>query len=237
MEVERMKRQFTVLAVLFLFVFTSASALAGGRPDKDYRDWFGHFAMGASLPTANLDDIVDDAFYLNGGATYWPNNWAMGINLDLGWAEHDVSRAALDAINDAIDADPGNMGSVTGGDVAVWSGSVNAIWGPDMGGSVGFYVIGGVGLDYIDSKLTTQGLVYYPPFCDPWWGWCIPGGVGPGTLIVASDSTWKFAWNAGIGIDFELASGSKLYLEAKYRLADTDRASTGVVPIVLGFRW
>ena len=94
-----MKRRFMVVAVLFLFVFASASALAGGRPDKDYRDWFGHFAVGAALPSAHLDDFVDDAIYVNGGATYWPSDWALGLNLDLGWAENDLSSDVIRAIN------------------------------------------------------------------------------------------------------------------------------------------
>ncbi len=130
-----------------------------------------------------------------------------------------------------------NPGTVTGGDVDIWSLSVNTIWGPDTAGSVGFYVTGGVGLDFIDGKVTTQALVYYPPICDPWYWWCIPGGVGPGTVIAGEKDTTEFAWNAGLGVDFELNGGSKVYIEAKYHSAETDRASTEVIPIVIGYRW
>ena len=37
--------------------------------------------------------------------------------------------------------------------------------------------------------------------CDPWWGYCYPGVV-PGQAIVASISTTKFGWNAGLGVEF-----------------------------------
>ena len=232
-----MKRHVTVWVVCCVFFFASASALAGGRPDKPYKDWFGHFAAGYSFAESDFGDIVDDDLYLNGGATYWPEDWAIGIDLDLAWSQYDLSNSAIGAINDLIDADPLNMGSVTGGDINVWSLSVNAMWGPNTGGSVGFYVIGGVGVDFIDGKITNQQLVYYPPICDPWYWWCIPGGVGPGTVIVGSKDTTEFAWNAGIGVDFELGGGSTLYLEAKYHAAETDRASTAFIPFVIGYRW
>ena len=44
-----MNRTARVLAIGCLFCFASASVLAGGRPDKDWRSWFGHFSGGYSL--------------------------------------------------------------------------------------------------------------------------------------------------------------------------------------------
>ena len=232
-----MKRPVMVAAIGCVVFLASAAALAGGRPDKSYKDWFGHFAAGYSVASGDIGDIIDDDFYVNGGATYWPENWAAGIDLDLSWAEYDISSSAIRAINDAIASDPGNSGSVTGGDVTDWSFSVNAIWGPNTGGSVGFYVIGGVGVDYLEGQITDNGLVYYPPICSPWYWWCVPGGVGPGTFIVGKTDSWEFAWNAGLGVDFELGSGSTVYLEAKYHVVETDRASSELIPLVFGIRW
>ena len=167
-----------------------------------------------------------------------PENWAAGIDLDLAWSEYDLSSSAIRAINEAIlEEDPLNLGSVTGGDVEVWSLAINTIWGPDLGGSVGFYLTGGVGMDFIEGKITDNQLVYYPPICDPWYWWCYPGGVGPGTVIVGKEETTEFAWNAGIGLDFEVGSGSQVYVEARYHSAETERESTVFTPLVIGFRW
>ncbi len=232
-----MKRYVTACVVCCVFFLASATALAGGRPDKSHKDWFGHFAGGYSLAGTDFGSIVDDDFYVNGGATYWPDDWAAAINLDLAWSEYDVSGSSIRVLNDLIDEDPGNMGKVTGGDVSIWSLSVNSIWGPDTGGSVGFYLIGGVGVDFIEGQVTNEQLVYYPPICDPWYWWCIPGGVGEGTVVVGKRDTTEFAWNAGIGIDFELSGGSTLYVETKFHSAETDRAATEVIPIVIGYRW
>ena len=66
---------------------------------------------------------------------------------------------------------------------------------------------------------------------------CFPGGVGPGQAVVASESTTEFTWNAGLGISFEMKGGSELYIEAKYKSAETNRESTETIPLVIGVRW
>ena len=98
-----------------------------------------------------------------------------------------------------------------------------------------FAVTAGIGIAFLDARLTTPGLVTYPPICG--WYWCVPGGVGPGTIVKAKESTEEFSYNAGIGIDFELGGSTQLYIEATYHSAETARASTDYIPIVLGVRF
>ena len=232
-----MRRTLIALTVLGMALVAAQPSLAGGRPDKDWKNWFGQIAAGYSFGQGTFGDIVDDDFYINGGATYWPDDWGMGINLDVSYDDRDISGAAIRAINDALAAIDPLLGSVAGGDVRTWGFSVNAIWSPKSSGGAGFYLIGGVGFDDIKARLLDNGLVYYPPVCDPWYWWCVPGGVGPGTIVVGQTSSTEFTWNAGLGWSFELSSGSQIYLEAKYKSAETDRESTETVPFVLGFRW
>ena len=96
-------------------------------------------------------------------------------------------------------------------------------------------MVGGIGGYYLDGRLTSTGLVYYPPGCGYWWCW--PGSVGPGTLIRGSESTTEFGYNLGLGLTFEMGSGSQLYLEAKYHRIETDPVATEYVPLVVGYRW
>ena len=96
-------------------------------------------------------------------------------------------------INDAL---PPDAGLVNDGEVSIWSLSVNGQWGPDLGGPVGLYVTAGIGIDWLDAELTDDALVYYPPVCDPWFWWCVPGGVGPGTVVRADEDATEFGWNA-----------------------------------------
>jgi len=197
-----------IVFVLCLVTLTANSVLAGGRPDKSRQKWFGQVAGGFSFAQSDFGDIVDDDLILSGGATYWPEDWKVGINLDASYDKRDISSSAIRAINQALqDIDP-DLGTVTGGDVRTWGFSVNAVWG--LGGhGKGLYLIGGV----------------------------YPGGVGPGTFVRAKESTTDFAWNAGLGYTFELDSGSVIFVEARYKTVETDRESTVTVPLVVGFRW
>ncbi len=65
---------------------------------------------------------------------------------------------------------------------------------------------------HVSAELTDEGLVYYPPICDPWYWWCYPGGVGVGTFIVGSRSSDEIGWNLGLGCAFRNGA----YLEAKF---------------------
>ena len=79
--------------------------------------------------------------------------------------------------------------------------------------------------------------MYYPPVCDPWFWWCVPGGYGPGTVVRAKESTTEFGWNVGLGVTHRLSGGSELFFEAKYQVIETDRISTEYIPLNIGIRW
>lgn len=229
-----MKRRLVFLiCVAFVVGLLSSGSALGGRPDKDWKDWFGHLAIGYVVPEGDFGDAVDDTWNLSGGATWWPG--AVGLDLDLAWNDFDVSSEAIRRLNDELE--PPSDGTIDDGDITVWSLTADAIWSPDTQGSVSFYLAGGIGTYYLDGKLTTRGLVYYPPSCQPYPPyWCYPGGVGSGNIIVGSESSWEFGYNAAIGINFELASGSQIYVEGKYHYIDMSPALT-YIPIQVGYRW
>lgn len=213
------------------------TALAGGRPDDSYRNWFGHAAAGVDFAAGDFADVVDDAFAIRGGATYWPSDKPYGIQLEVAYSKHDFSSSAIRAINDAIqDIDP-QLGSVSGGDVDDWSFSISAIWSLGPSTSTGPYLTAGLGLDRVEASITDDGLVYYPPICDPWWWWCVPGGVGPGTVVVASEDSTELSWTLGAGYAFRMGGRSLVFLEARYKSVQTDPETTQVIPLLVGIRW
>jgi len=228
-----MKHRFVFFLLGLALVCALTPVEAGARPDKG-KDIFGHISTGWMMPTGDFGDIVDDEWYFDGGVLYWPEDWAIGLNFDLGYTKPDIKSSIIRAINDEI---PVGDGSIDGGDVEIWSLGVNGVWGPDTDSSVGFYLTAGVGVDFIEGRLTDTALVYYPPICDPWFWWCIPGGVGPGTVVRLKEDTTEFSWNAGVGVTFELMSGSQIFIEARYKTAETDPRATEYIPIVVGYRW
>lgn len=219
-----------------LCALTLSGAWAGGRPNDSARSWFGDISVGWAFPQSDANDILDDDWTLGGGVLFWPSDWSIGIQADVSWVKFDISDQAIDAINDAIALDPQNGGRVDDGDVETWQLLLNGIWSPGNSES-GFYVTGGVGVYYLDATVTNTELVYYPPFCDPWYyWWCVPGGVGPGSVVKGSESSTEYGFNAGFGWDFDAGDG-KVFLEAKYHYISTDSEDLYYVPITIGYRW
>jgi opacity protein-like surface antigen len=214
-----------------------STAQAGGRPDDSYQDWFGHIGGGLNLAQGDFGDVVDDGLAFRGGATWWPADKPFGVQIEAAFSTYDISSSAIRDINDAIEAIDPEIGSVSGGDVDDWSFSVNAIWSLGASTSQGFYLMAGIGIDNVERSLTDDGLVYYPPICDPWWWWCTPGGVGPGTVVVASEDSTEFSWNIGLGYSFPLGGNSLMYVEARYKSVHTDPETMQVIPLTVGIRW
>jgi hypothetical protein len=225
-----------ILTAVALTIFMGATvASAQPRPNKSWKSWFGHADLSYALAEGEAGNVLDDGFSIGGGATYWPEQWKIGLVLDLDYTEFDISNSTIRNINQAI-IDGGGSGTISGGDASLWSLSINGTWSPSDTGE-GFYVIGGIGGYDVDARVTEDALVWYPPICDPWFWWCTPGGVGPGTAVRASTSSTEFGWNAGLGWAFEVGEGSQLYIEARFHSVDTSPEATEFLPLTIGFRW
>jgi opacity protein-like surface antigen len=229
-----MRNHRTIAIAATLLLTLSASAWAGGRPDKDWKNWFGEFSLDYALAEETFGDLFEDDLGFSAGAVYWPSDWNVGIGLSLDYAQFDVRSQVVDAFNAQLG--PGD-GSITGAQIDTFTLMADVNWSP-TGPDGPFYLTGGVGGAYLDGKVTDNGLVYYPPVCDPWWWWCYPGGYGPGTVVVRSRSTTRFAWNAGIGLSFEVGDNeSQIFIEAKYQSVETSPKATTTIPLSVGFRW
>ena len=229
--------RFVNLTCVFLVAaLVGANAYAGGRPDSSSRDWFGEINGGYAFATSTTSDFLDDDWTLGGSAIYWPSSWAVGIALDVNYWQMDLSNNSIQAINDAIDADPGNTGQITGGDFENWQFGLNAIWSLGSDQSDGLYLTGGISWNSVTGRVTDEGLVYYPPICDPWFWWCYPGGVGPGTFIVGEQSGDEFGWNVGLGYSFPNTEG-RGYVELRYEWIEFEGESVEYIPLTIGYRW
>jgi len=216
-----MRRKLVTPIVLVMVALLCISS-AWAQPRKSWKSWYGHIAGGYNSLSGDAGDVADDGLNINGGATYWPEPWPLGLTLELGFNKSDITSEAAAAAD------------ATGGNADIWSLTAGAVWSPDTDGKVGFQLSGGIGGYHLDADLTELGL-FVGPVCSPWFWWCAPG-IGVGDVIVGSVSTTKFGWNGGIGITFELESDSVIYLEAKYHSVGT-KVSTEYIPIVIGYRW
>ena len=222
--------------VALLATLALSTASAGGRPDDSGRDWFGYIGAGYSFTSGATADVLDDDWAFSGGAIYWPSHWPVGVSLDVAYSDFSLSSSAVQAINNAIDQDPNNDGDITGGGVDYWQVGLNGIWSLGQDNSKGLYLTGGIGWFHVEGRVEDVGLVYYPPVCDPWYWWCYPGGVGPGTFIVGKRSTDEFGWNLGAGYSFDVTNG-QVFIEAKYTQIQWGEENIEFIPLTIGFRW
>jgi len=197
-----------------------AGLLLGGstmaQPKKD-KDWTGNIAIGWSGLEGTAGDALGDDLILNGGAVYKPSDWPLGVFFDMAYSNYDIKSAELDAA--------GLQGDVS--DVSLSSGF---LWSKSFGGKVGFYLQGGISGYYLDAEVTETTTVVV---CDPWWWWCY---VDDGEIVWASQDSTEFGYNAGVGLTFDMASDSQLYVEARYHWIDADQ-TVEYIPIVVGYRW
>ena len=218
-----MKRKFRIIFICTLAVLLASSAWAG-RPDKNWKSWFGHFAGGYSSVTGDASSVVDNGWNLNGGATYWPESWPIGIDLELGYNDLGIKSETLASL-DGVDS----------ANFTAWSMTADAMWGPKPGGTVNVYLAGGLGVYRVNASLG-EDAIFNGIICDPWYLWCYPGLI-PGTKVLFDETQTKMGFNFGAGITFEVGLGSQIYIEAKYHRVETDPAALEYIPVVVGYRW
>jgi hypothetical protein len=103
-------------------------------------------------------------------------------------------------------------------------------------GSVGGYVIAGIGW-YHRTVFFTQPGVAFVPFYDPWWGFFGTAAVQT-NQVLSQYSRDALGGNAGFGLTFKLGeTGAKLYTEARYHYINTARTATQTIPVTVGIRW
>lgn len=92
----------------------------------------------------------------------------------------------------------------------------NVLFNPATESRVKPYVVTGAGVYWRPVTVTTPGAGYVPPYCDPWFYWCYPGGIVPVDYILAEETSTDFGINLGGGVNFGLSDAVSFYAEARY---------------------
>jgi opacity protein-like surface antigen len=205
-----------------------AASSADAQPNKPWKWVYGHVSGGYVMPQGEAGDSLDDGWNISGGATFRKQNWPVAFVVELGYNDIDIADEALWGTDEK--GDPARIAD--SGSVNVWAITGDVMWSTKNEGKAGFYIVGGVGMYYLDGKLTNS--VWVPGWGCGWY-WCAPGWW-PADAVVGSASTWEWGYNAGVGVTFNLASDSQIFIEAKYHWIQTD-VTGEYLPIVIGYRW
>ena len=182
-------------------------------------------------------------FNIGGGFTQTVGN--TGRNLDNGWnVGAGVGYNFNPYIGAMIQTDFNSLGinSTTlnnigfpGGDVHVFSATLDPIVHLNPHGHLDFYIIGGGGLYHRYQEFTAPSIATVTGF-DPFFGFY--SADVPSTQILASSSVNKPGANIGAGIAFGTRWHAKLYAEARYHhIFMSNGQRMDYVPVTFGIRW
>ncbi len=206
------------LAVIASFGFLCAGAMNAQE--------FSHFAFnvggGFTQPVGNTGRHLDTGWNIQGG---------MGINFSPyvgALVQVDYNRMGINS------ATLTNLG-FPGGDLGVFSATLDPIVHLNPKGHMDFYLIGGGGLYHRNQEFTQPSVATFTGF-DPFFGF-YPVAV-PTTEVLASYSVNKPGVNGGAGIAFGSKWHGKFFAEARYhRIFMGGDRHTDYVPVTFGFRF
>jgi len=183
------------------------------------------------------------AFDIGGGFTQTVGN--TGRNLDNGWnIGGGVGYNFSPYLGAMVQTNFNSMGinSTTlnnlgfpGGDVHVFSATIDPIVHLHPRGHFDVYLVGGGGLYHVYQEFTAPTIATVTGF-DPFFGF-FNAGV-PTTAVVASSSVNKPGANIGAGIALGTAWRAKFYAEARWNhVFMSNNQRMDYVPVTFGVRW
>ncbi len=165
---------------------------------------------------------LDTGWNFNGGVGYNFSSY-VGLMGQFDYNQMDINAATLNSLG------------FPGGDVNMWSLTLNPIVHTNPRGPVDVYFIGGGGLYHRRQEFTQPTTSIFTGF-DPFFGF-YPVAV-PTTQVLTSYSVNKPGVNGGVGMSFGTKWHVKFYAEARYnRMFLGGDRHTDYLPVTFGLRW
>lgn len=212
-----------VLTVFTVLAATIGCTVATAATPYSPVEWT--LRAGFNQPVGPTNELLQGGGYVIGaGIGLVPEPGApLSLRFDVDFNDNRATRQVIDSGAQQLDT------YVFDG--SVWSTAVtaNAVYRVPFGAGVRGYLIGGVGVYYTQVDLNQGG--DGGGYCNPFWGYCV--GYGPS---YASQSTTKFGWDAGLGVEFPLRYGQAWFIEARFNRIETAQPLE-YIPITVGFRF
>jgi hypothetical protein len=206
-----------------LAVTGGAMALLGGTLAAQEVPRF-TFDVGAGFtqPVGNTGRHLDDGWNIMAGGGINFSRW-VGAMVDVGYNRFGINSFTLS-----------NAG-FPGGNVSVFSATLDPIVHLNPGHHVDVYAIGGGGLFRVEQQFTQPGVATVTGF-DPFFGF-YNFGV-PTTEILSSYSVNKPGIDVGAGFAVGTRFHGKLFAEARYdHVFMSNGRHLDYIPVSFGFRW
>jgi hypothetical protein len=199
----------------------------GYGPAADYPlHWY--VDAGYSATTGQTSNYLDNGWNIGGGVQWRPQPGPFSLRGDLSYSRYDATNQLL------YEGSVENQTQINNGWGDIFTFDLDGVFDIPLGGGVKAYLMAGGGGAYRRISLT-QTAGFGGSYCDGWAGFC-SGGFYPGDLLVDRETTTRWEWNAGAGINFPLWGGQSWFIEAKYTQMQTP-VPTSFIPVRVGFRF
>jgi outer membrane protein with beta-barrel domain len=199
--------------------------------------------LGVSLAGA-LSAQETPKFAFNVGAGFTTPVGSTGTQLNTGWNldagvgyNFHPRIGALVQFNDSqfdINAATLNSLGFPGGNVNLWSLTLDPIVHVHPRGPTDVYFIGGGGLYHWRQEFTQPTVAIFQGF-DPFFGFF--NTAIPAENVLTSYSVNKPGVNGGMGVAFGTRWNAKVYAEARYHRVIFGNFHADMVPVTFGIRW
>jgi len=184
-----------------------------------------HFAFnvgaGFTESVGRTGDRLDPGWNVSAGAGYNFNPY-VGLMAQFTDTQTDINAATLNSLG------------FPGGDVNVWSATLNPIIHTNPRGPVDLYFIGGGGLYHWRQEFTAPTVQVFNGF-DPFFGFYQV--AVPANQVLTSYSVNKPGVNGGIGLSFGTKWHAKFYAEARYHRIIFGNTHADMLPVTFGIRF
>jgi hypothetical protein len=182
----------------------------------------GQVGLGFTNGLGRTGTYLDYGWNLGAGIGY-NFNQRIGLQLNGNYSQMGINSSTLSGIG------------VPGGDVSIFTATIDPILHLTPGRHADVYVTGGGGLFHRNQEFTAPSVATTLGFF-PYFGFA-PVAV-PTTTILSSYSVNKPGIDAGVGVAFGTKWHGKIFAEAKYyRMFYNSDFHTDYLPVTFGYRW
>ena len=188
-----------------------------------------HIDGGSTLTQNSNDTLLDNGWNVGLGLSWFPSSHLpLGIRVDGTYNEFDARPALLDQATAAYGT------GINNGTRKMWGGDVDLELDLHLSPHVRAYLLAGGG--WYKQQDTFRQINFYPGYVCDWWG-CGPGYYGVSTIVARNTTDWRFAKNAGFGLEFAMAPTTSFFVEARYMRLNPNDAKSDYLPIRVGLRF
>jgi opacity protein-like surface antigen len=226
--------------IAFLFVVALLAAAPAQAQDKKANVNIGG---GYTFSLSEVRKYLGDGYNINVGVTF---NVMPVLGLQVEYSYNGLGKKQVQL--PAVTPPAGAVQKPIYGDMNMQYGDLNLVYKPRTSGKAKPYLIAGGGVYYRPVKVTTPGAGYVPPYCNPWYYICWPGGLVEVDYVLAEASTWATGLDFGGGVTVMATDTFGIYFEARYHyiwgpeIKDLQGNSLGkatgqFLPITFGIRF